>query len=173
MTLTNERNGTGTGGDVSRRSFLSRLTMAAGGLVTLLAAIPVVTVTLEPLLRRRPMAWRAVGKPDVFEVGKTVRVEFEDAGARPWAGRTGRTAAWLRRKSEQEFIAFSVDCTHLGCPVRWEPGAQLFLCPCHGGVYYVDGRVAGGPPPRPLVRYPVRVNQGQVEIKTEPLPISG
>jgi menaquinol-cytochrome c reductase iron-sulfur subunit len=38
------------------------------------------------------------------------------------------------------------------------------MCPCHGGVYYKDGSVAAGPPPRPLERYPVRVQDGQVEI---------
>ena len=36
------------------------------------------------------------------------------------------------------------------------PDAELFLCPCHGGVYYADGTVAGGPPPQPLFRYGVR-----------------
>src|SRR3712207_8271662 len=40
--------------------------------------------------------------------------------------------------------AFAVNCTHLGCPVRWIQDASLFLCPCHGGVFYSDGRVAGG-----------------------------
>jgi menaquinol-cytochrome c reductase iron-sulfur subunit len=60
----------------------------------------------------------------------------------------------------------------LGCPVRWLPDADLFMCPCHGGVYYKDGKVAAGPPPRPLVKYPVRLRNGQVEIRTSPLPIS-
>jgi menaquinol-cytochrome c reductase iron-sulfur subunit len=68
-------------------------------------------------------------------------------------------------------MAFTVNCAHLGCPVRWLPDARLFMCPCHGGVYYEDGRVAAGPPPHPLERYPVRVNDGQVEIQTEPIPI--
>ena len=83
-----------------------------------------------------------------------------------------RTAAWLRRESDDRFIAFSVNCTHLGCPVRWLPDANLFMCPCHGGVYYGDGTVAAGPPPHPLPRYPVRVREGQVEILTSPLPIT-
>ena len=71
-----------------------------------------------------------------------------------------------------EFIAFSAHCTHLGCPVRWLPDAQLFMCPCHGGVYYQDGAVAAGPPPMPLVRYEVRVENGEVRIKTAPIPIT-
>ena len=46
------------------------------------------------------------------------------------------------------------------------------MCPCHGGVYYKDGTVAAGPPPRPLTKYPVRVNGGRVEILTTPTPIA-
>jgi menaquinol-cytochrome c reductase iron-sulfur subunit len=46
------------------------------------------------------------------------------------------------------------------------------MCPCHGGVYYEDGSVAAGPPPRGLYQYPVRVNNGQVEIMASPIPIT-
>ena len=45
------------------------------------------------------------------------------------------------------------------------------MCPCHGGVYYEDGRVAAGPPPHPLTRYPVRVQNGEVAIRSDPIPI--
>jgi menaquinol-cytochrome c reductase iron-sulfur subunit len=149
-----------------------RLTVAAGGLVAILVTVPVVGVALEPLLRRRRDAWRDVGKLGDFTVGETAKVAFTDASARPWAGRTGQTGAWLRRKGDTDFVAFALDCTHLGCPVRWNSGAQLFMCPCHGGVYYADGTVAGGPPPEPLRRYPVRVKNGRVEIRTSRLPIT-
>jgi menaquinol-cytochrome c reductase iron-sulfur subunit len=60
----------------------------------------------------------------------------------------------------------------MGCPVRWLGDAELFMCPCHGGVYYKDGTVAAGPPPEPLVRYEVRVAHGLVQIKSAPIPIT-
>jgi menaquinol-cytochrome c reductase iron-sulfur subunit len=113
---------------------------------------------------------RTIG-PRSLAIGETVPVKFADASVLAWAGVTGLTAAWLRRVGEREFIAFSVNCAHLGCPVQWRPPAQLFLCPCHGGVYYSDGAVAAGPPPHPLTRYPVRINQDLVEIAAQPLPI--
>jgi len=69
-------------------------------------------------------------------------------------------------------MAFAVNCTHLGCPVRWKEEASLFMCPCHGGVYYKDGTVAAGPPPKALTQYQVRVNGGAVEIKTSPVPLT-
>jgi menaquinol-cytochrome c reductase iron-sulfur subunit len=172
MTRSNEASRLGNDAELSRRTFLTRLTTAAGAVVAIVAAVPVIGVALEPLLRRRQDAWRDVGRLEDFTVGETAKVAFEDASARPWAGRTGRTGAWLRRTGNEEFIAFALDCTHLGCPVRWESRAQLYMCPCHGGVYYADGRVAGGPPPQPLRRYPVRVSEGRVEIHTSPLPVT-
>jgi menaquinol-cytochrome c reductase iron-sulfur subunit len=88
-----------------------------------------------------------------------------------WAGVTALTAAWLRRLDAERFVAFAINCAHLGCPVRWLPKAGLFMCPCHGGVYYADGSVAAGPPPRGLFKYPVRVHDGQVEILASAVPI--
>ncbi len=154
---------------IGRRRFLSRLSVAAAALSAALVAIPGLLFLLG--LRRTPRVWRPVGTVDQFRVGSTVEVTFDDPSPLPWAGVTARTAAWLRRTSEQEFVAFSINCTHLGCPVRWLPDAEIFMCPCHGGVFYRDGRVASGPPPRPLVKYPVRIRRANVEILTSPIPI--
>ena len=156
--------------DMRRRSFLSRIAIFAGAFATAIVAIPSVAFLLG--LRKMPRLWRAVGQVSDFQVGQTVEVSFSDPSSLPWAGVTAKTAAWLRRVSEDQFLAFSINCTHLGCPVRWLPDASLFMCPCHGGVFYSDGTVASGPPPKPLVTYPVRINQGMVEIQSSPLPIT-
>jgi len=128
---------------------------------------------VAPLFSKDPRAWRTVGQVSDFKIGETTAVEFLDASPMPWAGVTAKNAAWLRRTAGEEFIAFAVTCSHLGCPVRWEQSAQLFLCPCHGGVYYQDGTVAAGPPPAPLARYPVRIWEGAVQLQTMPLVIQG
>ena len=155
-----------------RRRFLTKLSIALSGAMGALLGLPVVGFLLAPLTRKEPRVWRAVGRVSDFRIGETVSVRFEDASALPWSGVTARTAAWLRRDAETRFTAYTVHCTHLGCPVRWMAEAQLFLCPCHGGVYYADGSVSAGPPPRPLPTYPVRVRGGQVEIQTSPIPIA-
>ena len=158
--------------ELSRRRFLEGLTLGLGAGATALLVIPATGFIMAPLFRHNPQAWRPVGKTEDFKVGETVAVRFEDASALEWAGVTARTAAWLRRETHDDFIAFSINCTHLGCPVRWLPKANLFMCPCHGGVYYQNGLVAAGPPPKPLSRLPVRVTQGRVEILTSPIPIT-
>ena len=155
-----------------RRQFLTILSFALGGLAASLVGVPIVGFLLSPFLRRPPEVWRPVGRVDDFQVGSTSQVTLVDPSPLPWAGVSSRSAAWLRRESQDQFIAYSVNCTHLGCPVRWLPDANLFMCPCHGGVYDQIGRPVAGPPPKPLVTYPVRVNNGVVEIQTSPLPIT-
>ena len=156
--------------EINRRRFLVRLSITLSSIGAALIALPSFAFLLG--LRKSPQIWRTVGSLDDFKIGSTVNVAFEDPSPLPWAGVTAQTAAWLRRTAEQEFVAFSVDCTHLGCPVRWLADADLFMCPCHGGVFYSNGEVASGPPPRPLTRYPVRVADGRVEILASPLPIA-
>ncbi len=158
--------------EVNRRRFFERLIIALGGVCAAILGLPVVGFLLAPFFRKTPEVWRTVGKVAEFEIGKTVNVAFLDASPLPWAGVTAKSAAWLRRATATEFIAFAVNCSHLGCPVRWLQDAKLFMCPCHGGVYYGDGSVAAGPPPKPLTRYRVRVVDGEVQILSAPVPIT-
>jgi menaquinol-cytochrome c reductase iron-sulfur subunit len=158
---------------VTRRQFLITLSLGLGGLAATVASAPIIGFIFTPFIRRKQELWRAVGAVDSFEVGQTKFVSFVNASPLPWAGVTSKTGSWVRRTGDQDFTAFSVNCTHLGCPVRWLSGAQLFMCPCHGGVYYATGEVAAGPPPAPLPTYPVRVRNGQVEIRTSPIPWAG
>src|SRR5919202_416490 len=138
---------------MDRRGFLGRISLALSGLAAAVVSVPIIAYLLSPLLQAPPAEWRDLGDVNSFGIGQTVEVAYDEPSPLPWAGQTARTAVWLRRTGEQEFTAFGLNCTHLGCPVNWRAGADLFLCPCHGGVYYADGTVAGGPPPRPLVRY--------------------
>jgi len=60
-----------------------------------------------------------------------------------------------RTEIENSLNVLSNSCAHLGCPVRWvvvEDHGE-FLCPCHGGIYDINGGYVGGPPPRGMYRY--------------------
>ena len=157
----------------SRRRFLELISYLLGAIAAGFVAIPIVGAYLSPLLAAPPGQWRRVGKVSDFPVGNFVEVTF--LNAQPTlltvlAGVTAKQAVWLRRNPNDHFVALTIYCQHLGCPVRWEPGSQLFFCPCHGGVYYASGEVAAGPPERALPRYPTRVRNGQVEIYTAEIP---
>jgi menaquinol-cytochrome c reductase iron-sulfur subunit len=157
---------------LSRRRFFEKLSITLGGLCATIIGVPIIGFIIAPLFRKPPQRWTSLGNVDNYEIGKTVSVTVLDTSPLPWAGVTAKNAVWLRRVNETTFIAFSANCTHLGCPVRWMEGAKLFLCPCHGGVYYDDGNVAAGPPPTPLFRYGVRVENGEVKITSVIVPIS-
>ena len=157
---------------MNRKDFLTRISLSIAGLSAVIMAIPVVSALVAPLLESKRTMWRSVGRVDDFPIGGTRLVTFDNADSEPYAGLLAKSAAWLRRIDQTTFVAFAVNCTHLGCPVRWEESAQLFMCPCHGGVYYQDGSVAAGPPPRHLTEYEVRVRNKEVLLKTAPLPIT-
>ena len=124
------------------------------------------------LPRARRASGAPVGKVDDFKIGETVNVDFVDASPLPWAGVTAKTAAWLRRVSDDGVrrLLGQLRAPRLsrsaGCA-----DARLFMCPCHGGVYYEDGTRRRRPPPHALPQYPVRVHDGEVEIRTDPIPI--
>jgi menaquinol-cytochrome c reductase iron-sulfur subunit len=155
-----------------RRKFLTILTLGLGGTSALSVVWAIVGYVVAPVTGKMQQVWRKVGGVDDFLIGATKVVTFENADTVPWAGYAGRTAAYLRRDAKDAFVCFSLNCTHLGCPVRWEEGSQLFMCPCHGGVYYKDGEVAAGPPPKPLPRYQVRINGNDVEVLATAIPIT-
>jgi len=158
---------------MDRRRFLSRVTLALSGAIAGLVGVPIVGYLIAPLFEREQDVYVPVGDVSRFQVGTTTLVQFDDPSPLAWAGQTAKTALWVRSISAESFQVFNVNCTHLGCPVDWRTDAKLFLCPCHGGVYYEDGTVAGGPPPRPLFEREWRLSGGKLTVKTQRLPTAG
>jgi Rieske Fe-S protein len=59
-------------------------------------------------------------------------------------------------------------CAHMGCPVRWSEEEMQILCPCHGGMYDINGELMGGPPPHGLWRYAYQIREdGSIFVKHE------
>lgn len=160
-----------SGVDISRRWVLVKIGVAFNALVGIALAIPVVKYLLAPIARdQRNKSWVSLGVVDKFPVGETRLATFTNPSRRPWDGMTDGVACWVRRSAVDQFTVFAINCAHLGCPVRWFPQSQLFMCPCHGGVYYADGSRASGPPERGLFTYDSRISGGQLEIFAGQLP---
>lgn len=59
----------------------------------------------------------------------------------------------LVRVSERDIRAFDPTCTHKKCKVEFTAEKSRFDCKCHKSAYDIDGKVLGGPAPKPLNRY--------------------
>ncbi len=165
-----------------RRSFLLWLAVAFGTIAAIVLAVPIIGYLFG--MRGRRTLWvkklqlaPGVDLPPVSELpkGQTLRVTFDNPLADEWGGITGQTAAFVRYEGKDEkgndrFLVFAENCAHLGCPVSWFPQSGLFMCPCHGGVYYADGERASGPPPRGLFHCPHQVRNGRLEIQAPHYP---
>jgi Rieske Fe-S protein len=156
---------------VSRRWLLLGAGAALNGLVGLALAVPIFRYLLAPVRKDSSYkSWISLGPADNFPVGETRLASYKNPYTRPWDGETDNVACWVRREGASEFKVFAINCAHLGCPVRWFPQSQLFMCPCHGGVYYADGSRASGPPERGLFTYDYKIAGGQLQIDAGQMP---
>lgn len=153
-----------------RRRFLIGFGAVMGAIATLTAGVPILGYLFGPMAAAKDK-WVDVGPADRFKAGTTTLVKTKNPLRLPWDGMSGRFAAYVRRVDAQSFQVFSVHCTHLGCPVTWFSRSGLFLCPCHGGVFYADGSRASGPPPRGLYHIPHRVVNGRLSIRIGHIPL--
>jgi nitrite reductase/ring-hydroxylating ferredoxin subunit len=166
-------------GLLGRRAFFQRLarwgTVAVGGLATLALGIPVVGYLLGALTKRNA-PWIPLGPVHQFPVGETRVATFDNPLSQPWDGMVARTECFVCNLGKDEdgkhqFRVLAVNCAHLGCPVSWFPQSGLFMCPCHGGVYYENGERASGPPPRGLFQCVTQVSKdGQLQLQAPHLP---
>jgi Rieske Fe-S protein len=158
-----------------RRSFLGWLTYGLGGLAAAVVSVPFIGYLFGA--RKAPVRWQPVGRITDFPQGQTRLVTFNNPISQPWDGVVAHTGVFVRYEGRDEreadetkahtFLVLAVNCAHLGCPVGWFPESGLFMCPCHGGVYYGNGERASGPPPRGLFRCVYRVERARGALQLE------
>lgn len=160
-----------------RRRFLKWLTYGLGAVASVAAGVPFIGYLFGA--RKAPVEWVPLGPVTDFPLNQTRLVNFDNPIRQPWDGIVARTSVYIRYEGEDpppspppgsgegkveeatrhKFLILAVNCAHLGCPVSWFQESGLFMCPCHGGVYYASGERASGPPPRGLYRAVYRVTK--------------
>jgi quinol---cytochrome c reductase iron-sulfur subunit, bacillus type len=166
-------NGTSLAGELSRRAWFTKIGLLLNGVAVTVLAMPIIGYLVSPILggdRGQYKRWITLGDLDEFPEGQTRLTKFQNPISSFADGDTDHIPCWVRRLQGERFQVFAINCAHLGCPVRWFPQSGLFMCPCHGGVYYQDGSRASGPPPRGLFEYPYKVESGKLMIETGQLP---
>ncbi|MCW5943042.1 MAG: Rieske (2Fe-2S) protein [Fimbriimonadaceae bacterium] len=135
---------------ISRREFFKFMTLASGGL-----AVGSVGMALWTAVSRRERRFEPLRLGTVAALTKKGSHEFQYP--RP------HDLCLLIARNDGSFVAFSRRCTHLSCPVEYQPQRDRLYCPCHNGAFSArDGSVLQGPPPHPLPQIMIDVRGGEV-----------
>ncbi len=135
---------------VSRREFFKFVTLASGGLAAGSVAMAAWTQLPKKEISFEPAA---IAKISDLQPGKALAFSYP----RP------SDLCLLVQKPDGDYVAYSRRCTHLSCPVDYQPDRHRLFCPCHNGAFSVeDGTVLQGPPPHPLPQVLVEVRGDEI-----------
>jgi menaquinol-cytochrome c reductase iron-sulfur subunit len=150
---------------ISRRRFLRNSIFAIGGIIAVALGYPAIRYFIDPAVRKeRQESWTQIASVSQVPVGEPTFITYEQRLKDGWTVRSFSKGAWVVTKDGKDFTAFDPHCTHLGCAYFWSKDRKQFLCPCHTGVFDIDGNVVSGPPPRPLDRLETRVQDGALFV---------
>lgn len=144
---------------VSRRSFL-KVGGAAAAVGTTMANIPAAEAAAAEAGRTTlPYSPKALGPVSKLRLNEPVQFTFPDASSPCVLVKTGsRVEGGVG--PDGDIVAFSTMCTHMGCPVSYEPGTKTFQCPCHYSLFDAEkgGQMICGQATENLPRIELRFN---------------
>jgi Rieske Fe-S protein len=148
-----------------RRQMLAAfVTAVAAGIGASLAAV-LGAFALKPSRAAASERWVRAGAVEDLTVNVPVPRVVSVPRVDGWYRERARQTVFLLWDGERKVTAFSATCSHLGCQVAWNAEAKQFKCPCHGGVYDINGRVVSGPPPKGLTALSAELHGGDVVVK--------
>ena len=134
----------------NRRAFLQK-TLAFLGLTTLASFLYPLFKYFSPPVEEIGAKRLVLAKKEIL-LGEAKEIVFNN------------TPGVVINRPDRGYVALSRVCTHLGCLVDYQKDRKRFLCPCHAGVYDLSGNVVSGPPPKPLPKFPLRVEGDSIII---------
>jgi menaquinol-cytochrome c reductase iron-sulfur subunit len=146
---------------MNRRTFYERAIFALSAVIGALTSIPALGYLLGPSRSQGAAGWTEAGAVDQLPDGVPHELVVQRKRVDAWKTSVERSTAWVVRRG-QDVVAYSPQCTHLGCGYRWIKDSDHFLCPCHDSTFAIGGEVTAGPAPRPLDRLQVRVESGRL-----------
>lgn len=151
--------------EISRKDFLSTATFTLTGLIGLGLGIPALIYVIGPAIQaEEEQNWIRLGAASKVELGTPTLFKATIEQQTGWIVNQEEISFYVLTENGQDFIAMSNICTHLGCRVRWIEDRGTFFCPCHNAEFAKDGTIISGPPPRPLDRVEVKIENDQLFI---------
>ena len=153
----------------SRRKFLKITSHALGGTLAAGIVAPLVGLAVHPLIKETVYGTEDfinIGKMDDFPVDVPKKMSITSSKMDAWNIFEGLVmgSVWVVRREDGSLNVFSTNCPHLGCGIDWGQDENKFLCPCHGGVFDIDGKKVAGPSPRDLYAFETKIENNNVLI---------
>jgi menaquinol-cytochrome c reductase iron-sulfur subunit len=150
---------------LDRRGFMALATWAIGGLIGFAMGIPTVAYIIGPALQSQQVQnWIRIGSTSKVELGTPTLFKAKIERQTGWITNEEELTIYILTDDGRDYFAMSNVCTHLGCRVRWIADQEQFFCPCHNASFDKNGDVSSGPPPKPLDRYEVKIENDQLFI---------
>jgi menaquinol-cytochrome c reductase iron-sulfur subunit len=142
----------------SRRGFHTSIIYGLWAVISGALSLPAaIYLMVPPKSKKNDSSWIEAGDITQLKPGVPEEVVFRRNRLDGWKVTSEKSTAWVIKKNENEVIAFTPQCTHLGCAYSYDDKNKEFLCPCHTSTFGLDGTVLTGPAPRALDRYEVKL----------------
>jgi len=149
----------------TRRDFMGFTTFGIAGVIGLGLGVPAIVYVTSPAQKSdEDQVWIRLGPTSKVELNIPTLFKTTVSQQTGWIVNEQEIAVYVLTENGRDYIAMSNVCTHLGCRVRWVTEEGEFFCPCHNAVFDKEGEVVSGPPPSPLDRYEVKIENDQIFI---------
>jgi len=155
---------TATAHDVSRRRFFARVTNGIIGIISAVVAYISGRAGLASIAGAQAN-WLPASSILDLKDNEPTPITLTVSRLDGFREVIDRKTIFLVKTGDAQVAAMDSTCSHLGCLVAWDAQAQLFKCPCHGGVYDRTGAVKDGPPPQALTKLSTRIDNGRVLVQ--------
>ena len=152
--------------EIPRRNIFIFAIYALWGVISIALGIPAVLYLFVPTRLRKQQEWIDVGDVSTLVPGAPVEMAFVRSQVDGWKVVSEKATAWVVKSADNQVVAFGPRCTHLGCAYHWEENRKDFVCPCHDSFFSIEGKVKGGPAPRPLDRYETKLQGSKLLLGT-------
>lgn len=165
--MNNQQSLSPAAGTMNRRGIVKWAIALFSGILAAIIGWPLVASLVGPIyLKGRGRFAKVVGL-DTVPQGMPVEVSFPYLSEDAFVREKGTHRVWVIKHSSSNVTVFSPICPHLGCRFEWHSDLDRFICPCHGSVFTITGKVVGGPSPRPLDTLPHKIENGELFVEWE------
>ncbi len=149
----------------SRRGFFKLVIGFLSALSAIAIGIPFIGSLVGPSLLKKKMHFARVASLASLPLGEPREIKYADMTSDAYITQMTMNMVWVIKHSPTDVTAYSPICPHLGCGYSWDSQARHFVCPCHGSIFAEDGKVIGGPSPRPLDTLPSKIQDGDLYVE--------